>query len=165
MTIKEKDEYKKLEEALSVINELKVPENLQKTALEFLLNHNAVATNANPALPAPHKVVGAAISPPHQSSSLRDFVGEMKPKGAVAEIPCLLYWARTNDQKEALDEKGIIELYRMSGLKPPKNVTQSLRDLCSKKYGRLESVADQKGFVRLSRVGEDFVLHDIKKAA
>lgn len=164
MTVRETDEYKKLEEALSVINELKVPENLQKTALEFFLNHNMVAENANLALPAPQKVIGA-VTPLHSPTPLRDFIEEMKPKGAVAEIPCLLYWAKTNDQKEALDEKGIIELYRMSGLKPPKNVTQSLRDLCSKKYGRLESVADQKGFVKLSRVGEDFVLHDVKKSA
>ena len=99
------------------------------------------------------------------TKDLRDYIAALKPKGAVAEIPALMYWAKLNEGKEMVDENGIVELYRRAGLRPPKNVSQSLRDLSSKKYGRLEAVEGNTGHVRLSRVGEDYVLHDLTAAA
>jgi hypothetical protein len=159
--MKETDEFKKLKEALQVLDQLNVPEHLQSTALDYLLNHGALAANGNSA-PVAHSRGADASMHTSTPTSLRGFVEEMKPKGAVAEIPCLLYWAKTHEDRHAFDEKGVIELYRMAGLKPPRNVAQSLRDLASKRYGRVEAVSDQKGHVRLSRVGEDFVLHDVK---
>ena len=101
----------------------------------------------------------AASSKSVPEHSLRSFVSRLQLKGAVNEIPCLAYWAKTYEKRELLDEKAIIELYRRAGLRPPKNVHQSFRDLCSKKYNRLESAENSQ--VRLSRVGEDFVIHDV----
>ena len=160
MTIKDSDQYKQLKDALEALSELNVPENLQKTALEHLLCQNGGGLNV-PSKPQAI-AVNTGLLPAVPTSSLRNFIAEMKPKGAVAEIPCLLYWANAQENVESMDEKGIIDLYRRAGLRPPKNVAQSLRDLCSKKYGRLESVAGKNGHVGLSRIGEDFVLHDVK---
>ncbi len=155
------NEDKKLEglkKALSFLDELQLPEHLQATALEYLLRGVDVGQNV-----ANKSVALLPASLGESAGSLREFIIDLKPKGAVAEIPCLMYWAHHTDQKDSLSEKEVVELYRMSGLRPPKNVSQSLRDLCSKKYGRLEAVAGMNGYVRLSRVGEDFVLHDVKK--
>jgi hypothetical protein len=159
MTIKDSPHYKQLKEALEALTELNIPENLQKTALEHLLWQKPSGVGSPSAVPPK-----TGSLPVHHTSSLKAFVAELKPKGAVAEIPCLVYWAKMEDGADSLDEAGVIELYRRAGLKPPKNVTQSLRDLCSRKYGRLESVPDKKGHVRISRVGEDFVRHDVKAA-
>ncbi len=163
MTIKDSSQYKQLKDALEALSELSVPENLQKTALEHLLRQNpgGVSVPSNP----PMTGGSAGLLPAVPTSSLRDFIAEMKPKGAVAEIPCLLYWSKTQENVESLDERGVVDLYRRAGLKPPKNVAQSFRDLCSKRYGRLESVEGKNGHVRLSRVGEDFVLHDVRGSA
>jgi hypothetical protein len=38
-----------------------------------------------------------------------------------------------------------------------------MRDLASKKYHRLDAVQGKAGYVALSRVGEDFVIHDLMK--
>ena len=160
MTIKDSAQYKQLKDALEALNELSVPENLQKTALEHLLWQKP--RSVNPPLNPPMIEAGEGLLPAVPASSLRSFIAEMKPKGAVAEIPCLLYWSKMQENVEFLDEKGIVDLYRRAGLRPPKNVAQSFRDLSSKKYGRLESAPGKNGHVGLSRVGEDFVLHDVK---
>lgn len=77
------------------------------------------------------------------------------------EIPALLYWAQKNGDREDADERGIVELYRRAGLRPPKNIYQCLKDLSSKRYLRLESVEAKPKHYRLSRTGEDFVIHEI----
>jgi hypothetical protein len=82
----------------------------------------------------------------------------------VEEIPALLYWARENENVADCNEASIIALYRRGDIRPPKQVGQSMRDLASKKkYGRLDAVQGKAGHVALSRVGEDFVLHDLMK--
>jgi hypothetical protein len=155
MTLKDTVQHQQLVEALAVLKDLNVPEHLQQTALSHLLSQpSASGQIATPSLSNPSASTAT-------TKDLRAFIAELKPKGAVTEIPCLLYWAKMYEERESLDEKGVIEFYRRAGLRPPKNVAQSLRDLCSKRYGRLE-VADS-GQVRLSRVGEDFVLHDVIK--
>lgn len=156
MAIKETAQYQDLVEALAALKDLSIPENLQKTALEHLLGGTTARAEARSAIPIPLLAAPLKMT---TEPTLRDFIGHLKPKGAVAEIPTLVYWAKEHENKEVLDERGIIELYRRAGLRPPKDVKQSLRDLCSKKYGRLE--ASGNGQVRLSRVGEDFVIHDV----
>lgn len=159
MSLKDTPQYKEIMEAYEAVKEMSLPEHLQKVAFQHLLNGKGTSsikptTNSH----------SFSIDPSTSDSStlpLRSFIGEVKPKGAVAEIPCLIYWVKTNEGKNTIDEKGIIELYRRAGLRPPKKVSQSLRDLCSKKYNRLEVAAGQSGYVSLSRTGEDFVLHDI----
>lgn len=157
MSFKNTDRYNELKEAMDALKELNVPEALQNTALEHLLNTgtkvSAIATKPSMLL-ADQPVVPLG-------NDLRTFVSEAKPKNAVAEIPTLIYWAHHYEDKEMVDEKSVIELYRRAGLRPPKNVMQSLRDLASKKYGRLEAVDGYAGYVKLSRVGEDFVIHDV----
>jgi len=156
MTIKESTQYETLVEALVVLKDLAIPESLQKIALEHLLGKTQPSAACGSGLLVPELAAPLKIE---TAQTLRDFIGNLKPKGAVAEIPSLAYWAKEYEKKEVLDEKGIIELYRRAGLRPPKDVKQSFRDLCSKRYGRLESAGN--GLVRLSRVGEDFVLHDV----
>jgi hypothetical protein len=147
-----------LSEALGVLEDLMVPEHLQSVALKFLLSgENAPA----------HKHAGKTNSERRsatvsgETGDLRSFISATQPKGAVAEIPALLFWARANESKETFNEKDVVELYRRAALRPPKDIAQSFRDLYSKKYMRLEAVDGEKGHVRLSRVGEDFVIHDL----
>jgi hypothetical protein len=95
------------------------------------------------------------------TSDLRAFIAAIEPSGAVSEIPALLYWARVNEGKESANERDVVELYRRAGMRPPRDISQSFRDLCKTKYFRLEPVPDERGAYRLSRAGEDFVLHDL----
>lgn len=155
-------QYKQLQEALAVLEELKIPENLQRTALEHLLGHRNEASKSQFSVPNVGTPVPMLPIVPN-SSSLRTFIADLKPKGAVSEIPCLFYWSKSQENVDSLSEESVVQLYRRAGLRPPKNVLQSLRDLCSRKYGRLESVGNSQ--FKLSRTGEDFVLHDVKGAA
>lgn len=154
--IKETPQYARLIEALNAIKDLEVPEILSPVALEYLLAISSGNTNNKQT----ELTTLAAPSGLGSTGDLRSLIAKMKLSGAVKEIPFLMYWAKTYEGQTSLDEKAVIELYRRAGIRPPRNVTQSFRDLCSKKYGRLET-AEQAGYVRLSRVGEDFVLHDL----
>ena len=156
MAMKHSDEYARLEEALEVVSELKMPPHLEAVAFEYLLS--AGHPQAQSRAPAITPTANAAPSAP---SDLRAFIAAAKPTSSVSEIPALLYWARAAEKKDAVNEKDVIELYRRAGMRPPKDVTQSFRDLCKKKYMRLEPVQGARGAYRLSRVGEDFVLHDL----
>jgi hypothetical protein len=145
-----------LASAIDVLAQLKVPEHLQDTALNFLLKQDGLSAPATGSQPRLAPLSGSA----QPEEELRGFIARVKPKGAVSEIPTLLYWALRNENKESADEKTVVELFRRSGLRPPKNVMQSLHDLSSKRYMRLEP-ASEKGFFKLSRVGEDYVLHEV----
>lgn len=160
MSIKNTARYNELKEALDILQELKVPQGLEEVALKHLLTSSGRSLPVVlPSVPFGGSSNGAG------TKDLREYIAAVKPKGAVAEIPALLFWAKSNEDKDVVDEKGMIELYRRAGLRPPKNVAQSFRDLSSRKYGRLEAVEGQAGYVRLSRVGEDYVLHDLAHAA
>lgn len=155
MTLKKSPQYLQLKEAMDIIEEMKVPEHLQQQALTHLLaghsdNASEAAEKPTPTQPVAH--------------GLRDFIKATQPKGAVQEIPSLLYWAKTNEDKDVFSEREVIELYRRANIRPPKNVAQSLRDLSSKKYMRLEAAKGQPGYVRLSRIGEDVVLHELLRS-
>jgi hypothetical protein len=152
MEIINSPQYKQLKEAMESLRKLKVPEHLQQQALGHLLQ--GVSSDS--------RTANSEIK--SNANNLREFINSHNPKGAVAEIPALLYWLKINEQKLTANENDILELYRRANIRPPKNIAQSLRDLASKKkYGRLEAVNDQPGYVRLSRVGEDFVLYDLRK--
>ena len=155
--IKETPQYATLVEAINAIKDLNVPEILSPVALEYLL-----AISSGQAIKRTELTPLALAVPSGTGSTaeLRSKIASLKLSGAVKEIPFLVYWAKTYEGQMSLDEKAVIELYRRAGLRPPKNVNQSFRDLCSKKYGRLET-AEQSGYVKLSRAGEDFVLHDL----
>lgn len=158
MSLKETHQYKQLKEAMELIHKLKIPEHLQEKALAHLLQGSHEK----------HEDAGRSGSSFGQqddvatTGNLREFINEYNPKGAVAEIPALLYWLKTKEKKVAANEADVLEIYRRANIRPPKNIAQSFRDLASKKYGRLEAVKDKPGYVRLSRVGEDFVLYDLK---
>ena len=162
--MKDGAQFEQLKKAMEYIRELKIPDHLQAQALEHLLKGSA----------APPSHVSDKGGDEKDSSEkerattqgLRDFINEKNPKAAVAEIPALLYWAKKYENKTTANESDIIELYRRANIRPPRNLTQSLRDLASKKkYGRLEAVEGGTGHVRLSRSGEDFVIHDLKPKA
>lgn len=150
-----------LEEVLEQMEKLNVPERLQPIALKFLLygsvttpNHDVLQTELSQS-----SKVKASTS--KNTGDLREFMSSLNKTGAVAEIPALLYWARENEGLNEADEKMILTLYRRAGVRPPKNIPQSMRDLSSKKYMRLESVKEKKGFVKLGQTGEDIVLHEL----
>lgn len=147
MMLKDTPQYKQLMEAMESIRELKIPEHLQQKALEHLLSGST-------SIPTPLDSAG-------KTSDLRQFMAKISQRGAVAEIPALLYWAKTNEGRETANERDIVELYRRAGMRPPKNIRQSMRDLASKKYLRLEVVKGEPGYIRLSRTGEDTVLHEL----
>jgi hypothetical protein len=158
--LKKSPQYEQLKEAMELIHELKIPDHLQEKALGHLLQ----GVQPKPAAPATVNEVGGQGHGTGDTDSLRDFVAKWPPKGAVEEIPVLLYWARQNENVDDANETDIVTLYRRSGLRPPKHVAQSMRDLSSKKkYGRLDAVKGKTGYVALSRTGEDFVIHDLIK--
>ncbi len=95
------------------------------------------------------------------TGGLRDFIEKHHPKGAVEEIPALLWWAQEHENADSFNESDIVALYRRGAIRPPKHVAQSMRDLASKKYLRLEAVKGKAGYVTLSRIGADFILHDL----
>jgi hypothetical protein len=147
-----------IKEALETLEKLSIPDHLQEVAFQYLL----VSDDKAPSTHGHHKGGHIALPATHSTThGLREYIGLLDLKTAVAEIPALLYWAMTNEQIKATDENGVLELYRRAGLRPPKNIAQSLRDLSSKRYGRLEAISGQQGFIKLSRVGEDFVIHDL----
>jgi hypothetical protein len=158
MSLKQTPQYQQLKEAMELINDLKIPEHLQQKAFEHLLEGSPSPTPESPEVrDTPGKLDGT-------TKGLRDFITEHNPRGAVAEIPALLYWRKTCEKQEAANESDILTLYRRANLRPPKNIPQSVRDLSSKKYGRLEVAKDKPGYVRLSQTGEDFVLYDLKQS-
>jgi len=161
MTIKDTPQYKQLKEAMDSIRNLKVPEHLQQKALEhLLLGFSSDAHEEHPPARAIESTTGSTIA---STKDLREYIKKINPKGGVAEIPALLYWMKTREKKSIANEGDILTLYRRADIRPPKNIAQSIRDLASKKkYGRLEAVKDEPGYVRLSQVGEDFVLYDLQ---
>lgn len=160
MTLKNTPQYQQLKEAMALIHKLKIPEHLQQKALEHLLQDASVHFQT-PVTPNSSRRSSGQVKT--TTGDLRNFINTYNPKGAVAEIPAFLYWLKTNEQKLTVNETDILEVYRRANIRPPKNIGQSLRDLASKKkYGRLEAVKDQPGYVRLSQAGEDFVLYDLQ---
>ncbi|MEK7073572.1 MAG: hypothetical protein AAB974_04015, partial [Patescibacteria group bacterium] len=79
---------------------------------------------------------------------LRSFLEEKAPSGGVEEIPCLVFWAGINLGTAEVDQEAIERLYQDADLVPPRELKQSLKDLASKKYGRLERVPGRKGIVK-----------------
>ncbi len=158
--LKNSSQYKQLKEAMELLHELKVPDHLQEKALAHLLQ----GVQSNAASPATASAPGARSNEPTDAGSLRDFIAKHQPKGSTEEIPAMLYWARQKENVSEFNEADIVTLYRRGGIRPPKHVSQSMRDLASKKkYGRLSAVQGKAGYVALSRTGEDFVLHDLMK--
>ncbi len=157
--LKKSPQYEQLKEAMELIRDLEIPEHLQEKALVHLLQ----GSQAKPAATAAASDAGEhGGSHADTGIILRDFIAKCQPKGAVEEIPALLYWARQSENVTEVNESDIVGLYRRGGIRPPKQVSQSMRDLSSKKkYGRLDSV--RSGYVALSRIGEDFVIHDLMK--
>ena len=158
--LKKSSQYEQLKEAMELIHELKIPEHLQEKALTHLLQ----GVQPKPADSASTNERAGLGQDAGETGSLRDFVAKYSLKGAVEEIPALLYWVRQHEKVDDANETDIVTLYRRAGLRPPKHVNQSMRDLASKKrYGRLDAVQGKAGYVALSRTGEDFVLHDLMK--
>lgn len=151
-------QYEQLKEAMELIQELKIPEHLQEKALTHLLQ----GTNSQHVAAAAASEVGGSGGG-MAAGGLRDLLAKHPPKGAVEEIPTLLWWAKENENVDSFSEDDIVTLYRRGGIRPPKHVAQSMRDLSSKKYLRLEAVKGKAGYVKLSRVGADFILHDLLK--
>lgn len=151
--------YLRLREVLNVVAELNLAPHLEAEALRYLLNQPAQAAELGSAKP---KALPTTIhSQEGGTADLRSFMAMVKPSSSVSEIPALLYWAKLNEGREHFREKDVIELYRRAGMRSPKDVNQSFRDLCKRKYFRLESVPGERGAYRLSRAGEDFVIHDL----
>lgn len=146
-----------LKKAMDTLKDLAVPEHLQDTALRHLLKESSRGAQEAPSTPSATSSAGS------QKQSLRTFLEPLTLKGAVAEIPVLIYWARESGERTEVNERELVELYRRAAMRPPKDISQSFRDLSSKKYLRIEMVEGKRGYFRLSRTGEDFVLHDVLK--
>jgi hypothetical protein len=162
MTINQ-DKIDHLKKAMETLKELGIAEHLQDTALQHLLDNNKPTLENRNLSKTFSDMSSPTVITKDTKQNLRNFIEPLNMKGAVAEIPTLLYWAKETEGREEIDEKGIVELYRRGSLRPPKDISQSFRDLSSKKYLRLESVEGKRGFFRLSRTGEDFVLYDVLK--
>jgi hypothetical protein len=158
MSIKDTQQYKQLKEAMELIRKMKIPNSLQEKALIHLLG----GVSSEPKTSITLDDGDTSRKDEATTADLRDFINKHNPRGAVAEIPAFLYWLKTYEKKPIANESDILEIYRRTNIRPPKNIAQSLRDLASKKYGRLEAVKEKVGYVRLSRSGEDFVLYDLK---
>lgn len=149
-----------LKEAMETLKNLGVPAHLQDTALKHLLSNASPSSSTS----SGQQMKGSSADNKAMTGTLREFTANTNLKNAVAQIPALLYWAKKNEGKEEMNEMDVIELYRRGDLRPPKAITQSFRDLSSKRYMRLESIKGKKGYFRLSRTGEDFVIYDLLKA-
>jgi len=158
MSVQQSGAYLRLREILDAVAELELPPHLEAEALRYLLKEAAGGEVAV----SPHLTRQSAdANQDGNTADLRVFISKVKPTSSVSEIPALLYWARMNEARESFREKDVIELYRRAAMRPPKDVSQSFRDLCKKKYFRLEPVPGERGAYRLSRAGEDFVVHDL----
>lgn len=153
---KDEKRYVEVKESFEAIRELGLPDHLQDTALRHLLSSTGHQDKASLADGIAPRSDGSATT-----GELRAFVSTLKMDGAVEIIPVLFFWAKENEGRTELNERDIIELYRRTNLRAPKNVGQSFRDLASKRYLRLESVEGKNGYYRLSRAGEDVVRFDI----
>jgi hypothetical protein len=159
--LKKSPQFEQLKEAMELIRELKIPDHLQEKALAHLLQGTQAPSPANPAGGEARGNGGSGTDT--ETGNLREFIAAYGPKGAVEEIPALIHWARKHEKVDSFSEDDIVALYRRAGIRPPKHVAQSMRDLSSKRYLRLKAVAGKSGHVNLSRPGEDFVLHDLMK--
>jgi hypothetical protein len=159
VVLKKSAQFEQLKEAMELIRELKIPDHLQEKALSHLLQGTQSVAPDKPVADQPKMRGGSDTDA--DVSSLRGFIAKHRPKGAVEEIPALIYWAREHEEAFSLNENDIVALYRRAAIRPPKNVAQSMRDLSSKRYLRLKAVEGKGGHVTLSRGGEDFVLHDL----
>jgi len=161
MSYNKSNRLNEISEAVNALATLEIPTHLQSVALEYLLKKDGSDSCTSTAI-VPFSNAKTIVDQP-SSNGLRQFIETLGPTNAVSQIPCLLFWARENEAKDSVDERGIIELFRRAGLRPPGNVLQSLRDLSSKKYGRIDFVEGKPGHVQLSVAGETFVLHDVRK--
>lgn len=155
---------KRLLAAMAAIKKLKIPEHMQDTALKFILqgpsdesNNEPIISGYEPEIQSDGQIKGNKVQ------HLRQFIAGKNPKGAVEEIPCLVYWAREYDNLDRFNEDDVRQLYHSAHIKPPKNIGQSLRDLSSKsrKYMRVEPAGGNTGYFKLSHGGEVFVEFDV----
>lgn len=158
MSIENTPRFKRLQDALAAIEKLRLSERMQQTALEYLLNSDIATSSKADNPPQPSSSIDVTSA---QSSSLRDFMTEMGSEAAISVIPCLMYWAMKHENITLFNENKLSELYRLSGRKPPKNIKKTMQHLCAANYGRAKSVGN--GEIELTKVGEDYVLHDAKK--
>lgn len=148
---------------MATIKKLKIPAHMQDTALKFILQEASDVAVGEPdpsaeeTTPDPGQVKGNKVQ------HLRQFIAGKNPKGAVEEIPCLVYWAREYDKRDKFNEDDVRQLYKLANIRPPKNIGQSLRDLSSKKrnYMRVEPAGGNTGHFKLSHAGEIFVEFDV----
>ena len=104
MAIKNTPQYQQLKEAMALIRELKIPEHLQQKALEHLLQD--VSEHSQTSTPSDFR--RSSRPPKMTTGDLRDFINACSPKGACAEIPALLYWLKTREQKLIVNENDIL---------------------------------------------------------
>lgn len=156
-----RDRQQELTDALRYLNEIDIAPNLQPTALAHLLQTGKDSTRNATDEPGSVSVDDSTHTLPTINQTLRSFCEGIKTTSAVQTIPLLFYWAQTHEGKSEFSEQDTLALFRRAKLRPPKNIPQSFYDLTSKRYMRIERCPDNSKHVRLSRVGEDFVLHEL----
>lgn len=92
--------------------------------------------------------------------SLKDFVGEKKPKSNIEKTTVFIYYLQNILQISDITMDHVFTCYKDTGFKYPENLPQNLNDTSSSRYGYIEITG---GKYKMSIPGTNFVEHDLPK--
>lgn len=111
--------------------------------------------------PAPSEIESRSVvggSPSESPQSERDFVALKAPKGHAEVATALAYYLTEHGQEE-FTEQDIRRAYIRAGIRPPKVVSQALRDAKNKRDFLKQG--NSRGTYRLTDHGDSFVRFDL----
>jgi hypothetical protein len=97
---------------------------------------------------------------PESAASERELIAEKRPSGHI-EIVTVLAYGLAQDGLAEFSEEDIRRAYLRAGVRPPKVVSQALRD--AKNRGDYIEAGSKKGFYRLSHHGDRTVRFDLPR--
>ena len=104
------------------------------------------------------KMLATLLTSKEEIDSLRDYFNQKKPVTQVEIFAVLTLWLKNNKDMPAASIDEMWTLYKVLGLRQPKNLIQTFRDGKSKK-SYFESAENGRYFI--TSFGETFVDHDL----
>ena len=92
---------------------------------------------------------------PQQRADLKEYFKSFQAKANYQKVVILANWLRDNTDLNSFDTNIIYTLLRIVSEKASFNIPQTLRDAKSKH--QLITDADEKGYYRLTPIGEDYI--------
>lgn len=129
------------------------------TAVKASTGKRPAATKRSVAQP---KMLATLITGKEESDSLKEFLERKKPETHIEKFAVLTLWLKNNKDMPDASIDEMWTLYKIMGLRQPKNLMQTFRDGKSKK-GYFESTDNGRYFI--TPYGETFVDHDLPASA